>query len=142
MFPFRELVRFGLGGKMGKGNQMFSWIHEKDFANAVQFILENESLIGPVNIAAPMPLTNEEFMRTLRKESKVLFGLPLSKFMLEIGAILIQTETELILKSRWVIPDKLLQSGFVFQFPDMQSALKNLLSSSYAQFGQLPLKSQ
>ncbi|MBS3913492.1 MAG: TIGR01777 family oxidoreductase [Bacteroidetes bacterium] len=141
MLPFRNLARFGLGGKMGKGTQMFSWIHEKDFAKSVKFILENNNITGIINIAAPNPIPNAEFMKYLRREMGVNIGIPLPKALLEIGAVLIQTETELILKSRWVLPDKLLNSGFDFQFPNIQKALKELLNVSYVHYAQPPLKS-
>ncbi len=123
---FSNLVKWGLGGKMGPGTQMFSWIHEQDFANALQFIINNENINGVVNLAAPNPLSNADFMQHLRSQLQVKTGLPTPKWMLEMGAILLGTETELILKSRWVIPQKLTDSGFQFQFGNLKPALENL----------------
>lgn len=130
--PFRlilRLVRLGLGGKSGDGRQYISWIHEQDFVRAVLWLIENENLEGPVNIAAPNPLPNAEFMRVLRAAWGMPFGLPASKWMLELGAYLLRSETELILKSRRVIPTRLLQSGFKFQFPKWPDAARDLCAA-------------
>jgi uncharacterized protein (TIGR01777 family) len=121
-----QLVRFGLGGQAGDGRQYMSWIHDRDFANAVLWLIEHEELEGPVNLASPNPLTNSEFMRVLRSAWGMPFGLPASEWMLEVGAFILQSETELILKSRRVVPAKLLQSGFAFQFPAWPDAAKEL----------------
>ncbi len=121
----RSLTKLGLGGQMGNGNQMISWIHEKDLTKAILFAYENE-MEGPVNLSAPAPLSNQEFMKMLRQKTGTKFGLPASNWMLELGAKLIGTETELILKSRYVMPEKLLQSGFKFEFPSLPSAMKML----------------
>lgn len=125
--PLKKLTQFGLGGKQGSGKQKVSWIHEKDFANAVNFLIEKEDAIGAYNFCAPKPTDNNTLMKTFRKLLKIPFGIPHPKLMLEIGAFFMQTETELILKSRNVIPKKLLDSGFTFQFPTIESALKDLL---------------
>ena len=121
-----RLVRFGLGGQAGDGRQWMSWIHESDFVRAVTWLIEQEELVGPVNIAAPNPLTNADFMRALRAAWGVPFGLPASEWMLELGACVLQSETELILKSRRVVPAKLLRSGFSFEFPDWPAAARDL----------------
>ena len=121
-----RLVRFGLGGQAGDGRQYMSWIHDVDFVRAVMWLIEQEELEGPVNLAAPNPLTNAEFMRVLRSAWGLSFGLPATEWMLEVGAFLAQSETELILKSRRVIPTKLLQSGFDFRFPSWPDAAKEL----------------
>lgn len=121
-----RLVRFGLGGQAGDGRQYMSWIHDQDFVRAVLWLIEHEDLEGPVNLAAPNPLTNAEFMRTLRAAWGVAFGLPAFEWMLELGAFMLNSETELILKSRRVIPTKLMQSGFEFQFPNWSDAAKEL----------------
>ena len=121
-----RLVRFGLGGQAGDGRQFMSWIHDRDFCRAVLWLIEHEDLEGPVNVAAPNPLTNAEFMRVLRAAWGVPFGLPAYEWMLELGAWALQSETELILKSRRVVPTKLLQSGFTFQFPTWAEAAKDL----------------
>jgi len=121
-----RLVRFGLGGQAGDGRQYMSWIHDHDFVRAVLWLIEHEEFEGPVNLAAPNPLTNAEFMRALRTAWGAPFGLPATQWMLELGAFVLQSETELILKSRRVIPTRLLQSGFNFQFPDWPEAAKEL----------------
>lgn len=121
-----RLVKFGLGGQAGDGRQYMSWIHDRDFARAVLWLIEHDDLEGPVNLAAPNPLTNFEFMRVLRSAWGIPFGLPASEWMLELGAFILQSETELILKSRRVIPTKLLQSGFAFKFPSWPEAAREL----------------
>ncbi len=127
LYPMKQLAKFFMGGRQGKGTQMFSWIHVQDFCSAVEFILCNSKLTGPINMAAPFPLTNTSFMHTLRKSVGRSFGIPIPKFLLEFGARIIKTETELILKSRFVIPEKLNDAGFNFEFPTSEKALENLL---------------
>ncbi|HEY3854999.1 MAG TPA: TIGR01777 family oxidoreductase [Verrucomicrobiae bacterium] len=127
VFPvLRRLVRLGLGGKMGSGKQYVSWMHEADFCRAVEWLIEHKELSGPVNLVAPEPVTNAEMMRLLRRECGVPFGLPAAEWMLEVGAFFLRTETELILKSRRVVPGCLLKSGFEFQFSTLSLAFKNL----------------
>ncbi len=121
------LVRHGLGGKAGSGKQFVSWIHEVDFCKAVDFLIEHEELTGTLNLAAPNPLSNQEFMRALRDAYGIRMGLPATEWMLEIGAVFMRTETELILKSRRVVPGRLLDSGFEFQFPTWQGAARDLV---------------
>jgi uncharacterized protein len=123
-----RLVRFGLGGKSGSGEQFTSWIHERDFARAVDFLIENEEIEGVVNVASPNPVPNAEFMETLRQAWGVRFGLPAREWMLEVGAFLLRTETELILKSRRVVPGRLLKSGFRFEFPEWVEAAADLVN--------------
>ncbi len=125
-----RLVRFGLGGQAGDGKQYVSWIHDQDFVRAVLWLIEHEQFSGPVNLAAPKPLTNAEFMHALRSAWGMPFGLPATEWMLEIGALVLRTETELILKSRRVIPTRLLQSGFDFQFPAWPDAARDLCARS------------
>jgi uncharacterized protein (TIGR01777 family) len=120
------LVRRGLGGKSGSGRQYVSWIHERDFLKVLDWIVEHEELSGPVNLAAPNPLPNADFMRALREAWGARVGLPATRWMLEIGAVYLRTETELILKSRRVAPARLLDSGFRFQFPDWPEAARDL----------------
>lgn len=122
------LVRRGFGGRHGDGRQFMSWIHERDFIRAVSWLIENEQFSGPVNLASPNPLTNAEFMQTLRNAWGTRIGLSSSRWMLEIGALILRTETELILKSRRVVPGRLLQSAFEFQFPDWPEAAAELCS--------------
>lgn len=124
--PLKRLAQFGLGGKMGKGNQYFSWIHEHDFCRAIDWCIQHESISGVINIAAPCPLINSEMQKELRQSLKIPFGIPQSKLLLEFGARLIKTETELVLKSRYVLPEKLIQSGFNFHFPAIKSCFKDL----------------
>ena len=125
-----QLVRCGLGGQAGDGKQFMSWIHDQDFARAVLWLIEHEELEGPVNLASPNPLTNAEFMRALRLAWGMPFGLPATRPMLELGALVLRSETELILKSRSVVPTRLLQSGFEFQFPTWPHAARELCTRS------------
>lgn len=111
-----RLVRRGLGGTMGNGRQYVSWIHDQDFIRAVYWLIGHQ-LAGPVNLAAPHPIPNGEFMRALREAWGIGFGLPAARWMLEIGTFLMRSESELVLKSRRVVPTRLLESGFEFQFP-------------------------
>ena len=120
------LARWGLGGAHGNGRQYVSWIHDQDFIRAVYWLIDNAELEGPVNLASPNPVPNAEFMHTLRAAWGIGFGLPATRWMLEIGALLMRTETELVLKSRRVVPGRLLQSGFVFQFPTWPEAAADL----------------
>jgi uncharacterized protein (TIGR01777 family) len=121
-----RLVRFGLGGQSGDGRQFVSWIHEVDFIRAIRWLIELDDVSGAVNLAAPNPLPNAEFMRASRKAWGIRFGLPAAAWMLEIGAVLLRTETELILKSRRVVPGRLLEHGFRFEFPTWPEAARDL----------------
>jgi uncharacterized protein (TIGR01777 family) len=123
-----RLVRFGLGGRFGDGKEFVSWIHDRDFVRAVDYLIQNEELDGPVNLASPNPLTNSEFMRDIRKAWGISFGLPATKWMLELGAFVLRSETELMLKSRRVVPTRLVHSGFTFQFPSWPEAAADLCS--------------
>jgi uncharacterized protein len=122
------LAKFGMGGKQGDGKQYISWIHEQDAALSTQWILENEAIKGRVNCTSPNAITNREFMQKLRAVYGIYFGLPCPTWMLTLGARLIGTETELILKSRWVAPKLLVENGFKFQYPKLDSALRDLMS--------------
>lgn len=123
----KMITKLGLGGKQGRGNQNVSWIHIDDFCRAVEWIIENEDISGKINVTAPNPLNNEEFMRKLRKEMKILFGLNAAVWQLEIASVFLKTETELLLKSRNVYPEKLIINGFKFSYPDIETAFKNLV---------------
>jgi uncharacterized protein len=123
MKPFLNLVRSGLGGKMGRGKQQFSWIHIDDLCRAVDFLLAHESSVGVYNIASPDPVTNAVFMRTLRNAARVPFGIPAPKWLLEAGAAIIGTETELVLKSRFVLPERLEDAGFRFRYPTIEKCI-------------------
>jgi uncharacterized protein (TIGR01777 family) len=124
---FLNLVRIGLGGTQGNGRQFVSWIHEIDFARAVEFLIDREDLAGPVNIAAPHPLPNREFMEALRDAWGMPNGLPMPWHLLEIGTFLLRTESELVLKSRRVVPRRLLEAGFEFQFSQWPEAVDDLV---------------
>ena len=120
------LVRRGLGGTDGDGRQFVSWIHEADFVRAVYRLLEDDTFSGPVNLAAPAPLPNAEFMHGLRQAWGIGFGLPAARWMLEVGAVFLRTETELILKSRRVVPGRLLEAGFAFEYATWPEAAREL----------------
>ncbi len=123
----RRLTRLGLGGRMGSGKQYVAWIHEEDFCRAVEWVITHDELSGPMNITAPNPLPNAEMMRTFRTVCGVPFGLPATEWMLELGAFFLRTETELIIKSRRVVPGRLLASGFAFRFPHFREALEGII---------------
>lgn len=120
------LVRRGLGGRSGDGHQYVSWIHERDFLRAVSWLLDHEEVSGVVNLAAPNPLPNADFMRALRRAWGIRLGLPAAEWMLAVGAVFLRTETELILKSRRVVPGRLLGAGFSFDFPTWPEAARDL----------------
>lgn len=133
-----SLVRRGLGGTCGSGRQFVSWIHETDFIRAVEWLIKREELSGPINLASPNPLPNEAFMRELRRawveverasghgDGLARIGLPATALMLELGAVFLRTETELILKSRRVTPRRLIESGFSFEQPEWSAAAREL----------------
>jgi uncharacterized protein (TIGR01777 family) len=129
------LVRRGLGGTAGDGRQYVSWIHDQDFVRAVYWLIDHDEFEGPVNIAAPNPIPNAEFMSALRSAAGVSFGLPATPLMLELGALFLRTETELILKSRRVIPGALAQSKFTFRFPSWAEAARDLCARRRAANG-------
>jgi hypothetical protein len=116
------LVQRGLGGTSGDGRQYVSWIHEADFIRAIYFLIERDDIDGAVNLASPNPLPNRDFMAGLRRAWGAKIGLPSAAWMLEIGAVFLRTETELVLKSRRVIPGRLLQEEFSFEYPDWPEA--------------------
>jgi len=121
-----KLVRRGLGGRAGDGKQFVSWIHETDFIGAIRWLIDHSEVEGPVNLSSPGALSNDQFMRELREAMGVKIGLPATKWMLEIGAVFMRTETELVLKSRRVYPGKLLDGGFGFAFPQWNEAARDL----------------
>ncbi|MCC8410715.1 TIGR01777 family oxidoreductase [Mucilaginibacter sp. UR6-1] len=121
---YLNLARFGLGGIQGSGKQYFSWVHEDDITGSIDFLLDNPTLEGAFNIASPYPIQNNKLMATIRKAVGVPFGLPATKWMLEIGTLLLRTETELILKSRWVLPTRLTEAGYIFKVPDIKQAIE------------------
>jgi len=119
-----NLARFGLGGRQGNGEQYVSWIHEDDMARIIEWLADHPEISGVLNGTAPGPVKNKIIMKVIREVLHRPFGLPAPKWLLEIGALLIGTETELILKSRWVIPRRLLESGFKFKYPHINEAIK------------------
>ena len=125
-----NLVKFGMGGKQGNGQQYMSWVHEQDAAKCTEFLLEHEELSGVINCTAPGPVKNTEFMAAIRRAWGMPFGLPAPTWLLTIGAAIIGTETELILKSRWVLPKRLTDAGYVFSFGEAAYAIDDLLSTS------------
>jgi uncharacterized protein (TIGR01777 family) len=124
----RKLVQAGLGGRAGSGRQFISWIHEVDFVHAVDFLIAHPDLDGSINVCSPRPLPNRDFMAVLRRACGIRIGLPASSWMLELGAVFLRTETELILKSRRVVPRRLLESGFEFRYPTWPEAAQDLVS--------------
>lgn len=120
------LVRRGLGGTSGDGRQYVSWIHEADFIRAVRWLIDRSDVAGPINVASPHPIPNRVFMRALRRAWGVPIGLPAARWMLEIGAVVLGTETELVLKSRRVVPGRLLDADFVFEYPEWPEAAREL----------------
>jgi len=128
VFPrLLNLVKFGLGGQQGNGKQYVNWIHEDDVVQITEWLLNHQELNGIINATAPNPVTNAEQMRLIRKAYGKPFGLPAPKWLLTIGAWLIGTETELILKSRWVVPTRLMEAGYQFKFPGIKEAIENCI---------------
>ena len=131
VFPrLLNLVKLGMGGKQGDGWQYVAWIHELDAARSTEWLFDHPELTGIFNCVAPNPVKNTELMHTIRKTSGMLLGLPAPAWLLEIGAVVIGTETELILKSRWVVPKRLLDEGFEFKFKTIEEAVHNILQIS------------
>jgi uncharacterized protein len=127
------LVRKGMGGTCGDGRQFVSWIHEFDFVAAVRWLIDHD-MRGAVNLTSPEPIPNAEFMRVLRRAWGMSLGLPATRWMLEVGALALRTETELILKSRRVVPTRLLDAGFTFSYPSWSTAAPELCNRwRYAQ---------
>ena len=124
---FRGLVRFGLGGRVGSGHQFMSWIHHEDFVRAVRWLIDHEAIDGVVNVAAPEPLPQAEFMQILRHATGMPFGLSATSWMMDIAARVHGTESELMLKSRRVVPARLVESGFTFAFPSWPDAAADLV---------------
>lgn len=124
---FRRIVKLGLGGTLGPGDQFVSWVHSHDFCRAVEFMIGRNDMDGPVNVAAPNPIPNREFMRIFRRVLHKRVGLPATRWMLEIGAFFLRTETELLLKSRRVVPGRLMEAGFEFEFPEFGAALEDIV---------------
>ena len=124
----RSLARWGLGGPIAGGHQLISWIHEDDFCRALEWLIDQNNLSGPVNVASPNPLPQRDMMRIILHERRMPFGMHATRWMLETAAYIHRTEAELILKSRYVIPAKLLESGFQFHYPRMKEAVHEIES--------------
>jgi uncharacterized protein len=125
---FLSLVRRGLGGANGDGNQFVSWIHEIDFIRSIELLIATEDFAGVVNLASPNPLPNRDFLRAIRQAWGARIGLPTTSWMIEIGTFLMRTEAELVLKSRRVVPGRLLAAGFQFNFPCWPEAARDLVT--------------
>lgn len=128
--PYFNLSRFGLGGKHGNGKQMYSWVHAEDVARMIEWLFDKKDAEGIYNCAAPNPVTNDQFMSAMRKATGHKFGLPAPAVLLEMGAFLIRTETELMLKSRWVLPTRAMKEGFEFRYPALEKALQEIVSKT------------
>lgn len=127
MMPYLNLVKFGLGGHQGSGRQQYSWVHITDVCRMMQWLYDRPEQEGVFNCSSPNPVSNKQFMQTVRQATRHPFGLPASSWMLSIGACLVGTEKELLLKSRWVIPTRALQAGFNFEYPQLQAAVENII---------------
>jgi NAD dependent epimerase/dehydratase family enzyme len=127
LVPYLRLIKLGLGGRQGSGRQMYSWVHIDDVSRAIEWFLDHTDLEGTYNLSSPGPVTNSHFMSTLRRLAGVGVGLPMPAWLLRLGAALIGTEPELVLKSRWVLPTRLTETGFSFQYPRIDSALRSIL---------------
>ena len=128
LIPYFNLLKFGLGGKQASGRQMYSWVHIDDTCRMIEWVYDHKEIEGTFNCSSPNPVTNEEFMQILRKITGTGLGLPAYKWMLQLGAPIIGTEVELILKSRWVVPTKILETGFQFKYPLLADALSNIIA--------------
>ena len=126
LVPYRRMLKYGLGGRQGSGRQLYSWVHIEDAGRAIEWLLDRSELEGVFNIAAPGPVSNECFMATLRRCLGIRIGLPAPAWLLRWGARIIGTETELLLKSRWVVPTRLQETGFVFRYPRLETALQEI----------------
>jgi hypothetical protein len=122
-----NLVRLSLGGRQGNGHQFVCWIHEADYARAVEFLIAHEELQGPINMAAPSPLSNRDFMAALRWAWDVPNGLPAPSLAIKLGALLMRTESELVLQSCRAVPGRLLEAGFTFEFAEWAEAAEDLV---------------
>ncbi len=127
MMPYLNLCKFGLGGKQASGKQMFSWIHMEDVCRIIDFIWEHNEMEGIYNASSPNPVNNQTFMQTLRNVTGNKIGLPAFRWMLEIGSRILGTEAELLLKSRWVLPTKMLEAGYMFNYPTLKGAFENII---------------
>lgn len=121
------LARLGAGGKLGNGQQYVSWIHEQDAAKCTEWLLQHEGISGVLNCTSPRPVKNEVLMAAIRKACGMAFGVPSPAWLLELGARIVGTETELLLKSRWVLPKRLLDNRFEFSYPEIEHAVNDIV---------------
>jgi uncharacterized protein (TIGR01777 family) len=128
MMPYLNMVKFGMGGHQGSGRQQYSWVHISDVCSMMEWLHDHPEQEGVFNCSSPNPVSNKQFMQTMRKATRNPFGLRATSWMLSIGACLVGTEKELLLKSRWVVPTRALQAGFTFKFPQLQAAVENIIS--------------
>ena len=128
--PYFNLLKFGLGGKQGNGKQLYSWVHISDTCRIIEWLTDHQEMEGIVNCVSPGVVNNKTFMKTLRKVTGHVFGLPAFEWMLRMGALIIGTEPELVLKSRWVLPGRLIGSGFVFQYSELEGAFREIISKT------------
>lgn len=133
----RSLARWGLGGPIAGGHQYISWIHEEDFSRALEWLFNDDGLSGPVNVASPNPIPQRDMARIILRERGMPFGMHATHSMLEMAALIHRTEAELILKSRRVVPAKLLESGFQFHFPNMEDAVHEIEVRLHSKSAQL-----
>jgi NAD dependent epimerase/dehydratase family enzyme len=154
LIPLLRLARFGLGGAHldGRwpgsaarrsagtyhafgarwGRQHFSWVHLDDVVGSLRFLADRDDIDGVVNVTSPHPSDDATLMRTIRRVLGVPLGIPLPRWALEIGSAAIHTETELVLKSRWVLPERLLEAGYVFRYPDLEQAVRQIVEARRA----------
>jgi uncharacterized protein (TIGR01777 family) len=126
--PYFNLLKFGLGGRQGSGKQMYSWVHIEDTCRMIEWIFVHRELNGTFNCASPNPVTNNEFMQTLRRITRTRIGLPAYTWMIKLDGAIIGTSPELVLKSRWVVPTKILESGFQFNYPFLTDAMREIIA--------------
>lgn len=127
LVPYLNLIKFGLGGPQGNGKQRYSWVHIDDTAAMISWLFTHEQLEGTFNCCSPFPVTNKIFMQTLRNATGCRIGLPVYEWMLKLGAVIVGTETELVLKSRWVLPTRIGETGYQFRHPFLEDALEDLI---------------
>ena len=128
--PFLNMAKFGLGGKIGTGNQYMTWIHEQDFTDLIRYTILDADFKGIVHAASPFPVTNKEFMKTIRQSVNIPFGLPNPAIFIKIGAVFIGTEAELVLSGRRVVSSVLEKNGFKFKYPYLHDAITRLLNEN------------
>ncbi len=134
-FPrFTQLTRFGLGGHHGSGTQYVSWVHEADVAAFFQWLIDTPGVDSVIDLAAPTPVTETTLMSALRARLKPFVHFNVPGWMLPIGALLMRSETELVLKSRRVVPTRALALGYRFHHSTIATALDDLLRTDRAQY--------